>query len=172
MRFKVRHLPTCWTVSGSLLMSPWCLRKPLILLCLLPHSHQRKNFLVTSLLVYYIFILLLFKHNRYQFFGNTVLMSEQVSGVDYNFDLLMEKLAASGCTVFLVILSFNNVNSFFNATRRNAKMASHDIVYIGSDGWAGSNTVYIPTGALGVNTFLSINQLSEKYNSLWASLGD
>ena len=119
----------------------------------------------------YLILSILFNYS-YQTFGNTVLVSELVGGVDYNFDVLMEKLAASGCTVFVVILSFTNVEPFFNATRRNAKMASGGVVFIGTDTWAGSNTFYIPIGALGLNAFISTTQLSAKYNSLWASLGE
>ena len=101
-----------------------------------------------------------------------MLLTELVAGNDYDFDALMEKLAASGCTVCVIVLTSSNINLFFDATKRNAKMSSIDATFVGVDGWTGLAFENYPPGILGVGAYVSETAQTERYNLLWASLGN
>ncbi len=94
-----------------------------------------------------------------------------VVGNDYDFDGLIERLAASGCTVYVVVLTSPSIYLFFNATLKNSKMSSTDVTFIGADGWTGLAFANFPPGLLGLGTYLSETSQTDKYNLLWASLG-
>ncbi len=82
----------------------------------------------------------------------------------------MDILAATGSTVFLVILSEKNLLDFFSAAKRNAKMGSDSVTFVAPDGWSSETSPDIPIGAIGLNLFLSNSSQTQRYKALWASL--
>ena len=107
--------------------------------------------------------------------SNAILLSlpiqSSTSKVKNNFDFIMAELEASGCTVYVVMLTSTNVVNFFNAVKRNSFMSSDNIIYIASDGWAGKTTPNLPAGVLGLNTYFSNSPQTERFNLLWQTLG-
>ena len=73
----------------------------------------------------------------YQGAGYTVLLFlafESTSSADI-YDGMMDTLAQSGASVFVLVLYPDSVVSFFNATKRNSRMGSSDVIYISIDSW-------------------------------------
>ncbi len=118
----------------------------------------------------YIFVFSLISYTKIDK-DNAVLLAVQIDYDNYDFDKLMEKLAATGSTVFVVILTEVQITDFLSALQRNAKMSSDDIILIAVDGWSSNLSPDIPVGTIGLNAFQSNSTQTQRYKALWASLG-